>query len=95
MNGRGLAVVALALAGALGAAGGAGAGSAPPRFAFFPEHAYQGKPASIVVLAQRSGVDCTLAVTYANGAKQDGLGNSVATAIGRAQWTWKLPLTAR
>ena len=91
MNVRGLAVVAVAI-GALGAAGGAGAKSAPPRFAFIPERAFQGKPASITVLAP-AGVHCTLAVRYANGANQDGLGSTMA-AIGRAQWTWSLPLTA-
>ena len=88
---RGISVVA-AVGLALAAPGGAGAKSAPPRFAFLPSHAYQGKAASITVLAP-ARAQCSLAVTYANGAKQYGLG-SVATAIGRAQWSWSLPLTA-
>jgi len=90
MKGRGMSVVA-AVGLALAVSGSAGAKSAPPRFAFLPDRAYQGKPASITVLAP-AGVHCSLAVTYANGAKQDGLGN-IATAIGRAQWIWSLPLT--
>jgi hypothetical protein len=89
---KGLAVTAIALAAGLAAAGGADAKSAPPRFAFLPERVFQGKPASITVTTS-AGRRCTLAVTYANGAKQDGLGSTLA-AIGRAQWTWSLPLTA-
>ena len=78
---------------ALAAAGSAGAKSAPPRFGFIPQRVFQGKQASISVLAPRAGVPCTLAVAYANGAKQDGLASVVADS-GRAQWTWTLPLTA-
>jgi hypothetical protein len=91
MSIRGLAVVAVGFV-ALGAVGGAAAKSAPPRFELMPERAFQGKPTSITVLAP-AGVHCTLAVRYAGGAKQDGLATTTA-AIGRAQWTWSLPLTA-
>lgn len=90
MSVRSLAILSVAAL-ALGVAGVAGAKSAPPRFAFLPERVYQGKPASISVTAA-AGLHCTLAVTYANGAKQEGLGTTMA-AIGRAQWTWSLPLT--
>jgi hypothetical protein len=91
MKGRGISVIA-AVGLALAVSGAAGAKSTPPRFAFLPERVFQGKPASIAVLAP-TGTNCTLSVRYANGAKEDGLG-SVAVAIGRAQWTWNLPLTA-
>lgn len=95
MNGRkGLAALAVAVVATLGAAQSAVARSGPKvRFAFVPQRAYQGKPASVTVRAKPAGVRCTLGVKYSNGSPQSGLGRVRAVA-GRAQWTWDLALSA-
>ena len=83
-------VVAAALA-ALACAGGAGAGNAGStiRFGFVPSRAYQGLPAAVTVLVKPANVTCTLAVRYADGSLQPGLG-AVQASSGSAKWTWSL-----
>jgi hypothetical protein len=95
---RSLAVVAAALVVALVATLSAAQGAVARtrvtlRFAFVPQQTYQGKSASITVLVKPAGVRCGLGVKYSNGASQAGLGR-VRAALGRAQWTWDLALTA-
>ena len=61
------------------------------RVGFASSRVIQGNDASISVVVRPAGARCALAVRYANGAKQKGLGAQTATN-GRATWRWQVGL---
>jgi hypothetical protein len=73
----------LLLAPTAGAAGGL-------RFSSFPSRALSGGTATVAVTGAPAGDRCALAVAYAGGAGQRGLGTLVAGSRPVA-WTWKVP----
>jgi hypothetical protein len=76
-----------ALASLFGATGASG--TSTPRFAQLPSRALQGKSVKAAV-AVKTGATCTLAVRYADGKLQPGLGGARAVG-GRATWKWQIP----
>jgi hypothetical protein len=86
----GLTAAALALA---TAAQVALAASAPLRFAAAPARVAQGGHVEVTVAVRPARASCTLAVRYANGARQAGVGAAQALA-GRASWGWDVPVNA-
>ncbi len=62
-------------------------------FAFFPEKAFQGQPASFAVNVRPKGTKCTAQVLYAGGARQAFA--AVLARTGRATWRWTVPPKAR
>jgi hypothetical protein len=61
------------------------------RVSFASQRVVQGNDASISVVVSPAGVRCTLAVRYANGARQKDLAAQTATN-GRASWRWQVGL---
>ena len=80
-------LVALALAGSVGAAADRGPSL---RFRTSPAHALPGDEVSVSIAVRPAGVRCTLAVTYADGSRQPGL-HALRAAGGRARWEWRVP----
>jgi len=61
-------------------------------FAALPARVLQGTSITAAV-SVRPGVTCSLAVRYAGGGRQIGLGSARASG-GRAEWSWTVPLSA-
>jgi hypothetical protein len=80
-------LVALAIAGSVGAAADRGPSL---RFRTAPAHALPGDQVSVRIAVRPAGVRCTLTVTYADGSRQAGLRALRATG-GRAKWDWRVP----
>ena len=73
-----------------------GAGERPTTLQFtrLPARAVAGQSVSVGVASGKANAQCALAVKYANGALQSGLGRKVAVD-GQLSWTWTIPVATQ
>jgi hypothetical protein len=88
-----LAASAVALACASTSAG-AGERPAALEFTQLPKRAIAGQSVTVTVASGKANAKCALAVKYANGVPQSGLGSKIAVD-GQLSWSWTIPTTAQ